>query len=98
MVAVIGQMIACAWMRKDDQPVPIKRGPGQKRRKLRGCRTQLAGIHRMRADRAGMHMPHRHVERIACGLTKAAGLVDGLIVKIDVDVIVGDRICLFHAP
>ena len=52
----------------------------------------------MRADGAGMHMPHRHVERIACGLTKAAGLVDGLIVKIDVDVIVGDRVCLFHAP
>ena len=51
----------------------------------------------MRPDGAGVHMSHGHAECVPRCFTERTRLIEGRVVKIYVDVVVRDCVCLFHA-
>ena len=96
MFRVVGKVVAGAGMGKDDQPVSIKRDPRQEFRELCRAGAELAGKHRVRTYGAFVHSAHRDTKLIPRSFAEVAGLLGGISVKIDVNVVVGDDVCVFH--
>ena len=96
MIRVVGEVIAGAGMGKDGQSVSIKRDPRQEFQELCRAGAELAGKHRVRTYGAFVHSAHRDTKLIPRSFAEIAGLLGGISVKIDVNVVVGDDVCVFH--
>ena len=96
MVAMVCEVISGAGVSKDDQSVAIKSAPGQQCIELLGRCAEQAGIHRVWPYGALMDTPHGDAKPVSGVLTKGARLIDGGIFKVNMDVVVGDDVCVFH--